>query len=427
MWQKKWQRVRGLSGGGQGRSSIVTPLGQDGPYCFLKELDDEAGDTERRKRMSREVACYRTLNHRGIPRLIDTNAERFAERDIPLYLVTDYIEGQTLASYIQARGPLSPMEAIALTCQLLDIVAYIHDQDTVHRDIKPDNIMVRPTDPIELFLVDFGLGFRALEGDTLRTEAGQEIGNRFLRLPEFRANSKNKRDPRSDVTLCAGILLYLLTGRPPRGLDHEEGHPPHQRDDARRIIAGLREVDHFALLDIFDRAFEQPLAARWDSAADLLMALRRVRTGKDAVAMPDNADEFAEQIRRRMESHEEQRLAGVSEILRKVCQLLENGQRAASRKAGDGIGTISGNTVYDAPRRRLGVNMGLTKTSDHNAGFNPRFISDIEGNDIIVRVQSSMNDVVLRFSIDDLETKSSELEGRVRDYLLKGLYHTLYP
>jgi len=202
--------------------------------------------------MSREVACYRTLNHAGIPQLIDTNTELFDQKDVQLYLETEYVEGQTLSTYVQKYGPRPASEAVELTCQLLDIIAYIHEQDTVHRDIKPDNIMLKLKEPTQLFLVDFGLGFLNIDDDTLQTEAGQEIGNRFLRLPEFRPNSQRKRDPRSDVTLSAGILLYLLTGRYPRGLDDDEGHPPHQRAEERRSISGLRDVDHFALLDIFD-------------------------------------------------------------------------------------------------------------------------------------------------------------------------------
>ena len=277
-WSKGWKEVKSLPQGGQGRPFEVKKIDDaTGQSYFLKEFPTDANE-ERRRRMFREVACYRTLEHRGIPRLIESNADEFSNKGFGLYLVTEFVNGANLAAVVSKRGPLEPQLAIRIVGNLLDIVAYAHSQEAVHRDIKPENVMLASGSDADVVLIDFGISFLARDHDEQEelTALGQELGNRFLRLPEFRVRSLMKRDPRSDVTLCVGVLLYLLTGERPSWLSDERGLLPHQRESVRKKLAALTSIDIPALADIFDRGFDSHLDARWQSAAELADVLRRL-------------------------------------------------------------------------------------------------------------------------------------------------------
>jgi eukaryotic-like serine/threonine-protein kinase len=193
----EWNVQRELQGGGQGDAFIVVHDGDQERY-FLKLLKAQ-GNSERRARFFRETSFYRTLRHKGIPQLVATNADRFQDKNASLYLVTEFVDGLTLAEAVRQSGPLSSEAAFAVTEGLANVLVHAHDEEAVHRDIKPENILLRNGRPEDPVLVDWGLGFRALEGDDHRTDTGQELGNRFLRLPEFAAGSRVKRDGRSDV------------------------------------------------------------------------------------------------------------------------------------------------------------------------------------------------------------------------------------
>ncbi len=93
-WTVEWLEIENLGAGGQGSAKLVrrASASESPPYA-LKVLTRQ-NDPERRGRMYREVAALRTLNHDGIPKLIETNADLFADQSVGLYLVSEYIPGQ---------------------------------------------------------------------------------------------------------------------------------------------------------------------------------------------------------------------------------------------------------------------------------------------------------------------------------------------
>ena len=115
----------------------------------------------------------------------------------------------------------------------------------------------------EFWLLDFGISYHDLADIDFRTEDWQEVGNRFLRLPELSAGSLSKQDPRSDICFAAGILFYVLTGDHPDVLEDSEGRLPHQRSAALAKLQLAASPQLSRLLALFDEAFATRLVNRF--------------------------------------------------------------------------------------------------------------------------------------------------------------------
>lgn len=229
-WQDKWTLVPGIAAqkGGQGHVRKVQDA--EGRVGALKLMHPgDQANSERRRRFAHEVKSLQLVAGPGVPRVLDENVSAPRHANSALYFVQDWVDGETLA---HLDTPVDLSAAVDLTSQLATIVQRCHAYGVVHRDIKPENLILSPD--TQLYLVDFGIAWlpsdERLEGTD--THTGQELGNRFLRLPELGAGSTDKHDPRSDVSFVTGILFYLLTGRPPRQLVDSEGNRPHERGTA---------------------------------------------------------------------------------------------------------------------------------------------------------------------------------------------------
>lgn len=280
-WDDRWCSLASMESGGQGVArTVALKSGDDPTRRFLKELHSgHHKRPDRRNRFYREVAAYRTLRHIGIPTLVETNADHFGDLDYHLYVVTELVPGTPLSKWIETHGPLGLEDAVALADALLSIVVYCADSGVVHRDIKPDNIVLRDDDFRRPVLVDFGLSFNHEDPGEFATATSEEVQTRFLRLPEQRAHSPNKQDLRVDVTLCCGVFFYVLTGQMPVVLVDENNRMPHERADALLRMADLQKHPAWERLRrLFHVGFQNELALRHRSASDLrnlLLALNR--------------------------------------------------------------------------------------------------------------------------------------------------------
>ena len=274
-WRDSWVVVRKLQQGGQGKAWRVRRK-HDGREGFLKEAKKKKDP-----RFFREAAAYDTFNARGIPRLIESNAHRHRDKEFKPYIVTDFIEGRTVRQWRESQVRVELDTGIKATRELLAILCKCHAAKLMHRDVKPDNIIFEADNPGRPVLLDFGLSFREESETDFKTETGEEIGNRFLRLPEFSADSFRKQDVRSDASFAAGILFYLLTGQHPRLLQDAEGRLPHQRTAALTILQELDGTRLRRLMSFFDNAFEPLIGNRFSSAAAMLESMERVMEPRD--------------------------------------------------------------------------------------------------------------------------------------------------
>jgi serine/threonine protein kinase len=260
--------------GGQGTVWKVR-RNQDNAFGAGKILHEHyESSRERRYRMQLEVAALKLLDGSGTPRVLDDNTGLWENTDERLFAIVEWVDGATLSDYVNGC-PQDFDLSLGLTDKLLRTIQSCHDASILHRDIKPDNIILAGSDPARPVLIDFGMAWAKPEdgeGSDFRTDIGQELGNRFFRLPEYSPGTVS-HDPRSDATMAAGILLYLLTGRAPRVLLDAQGRMPHQSLEEAVPEATAIDPRWSRLERVFRVAFQYRLDMRYGSTAELRAAL----------------------------------------------------------------------------------------------------------------------------------------------------------
>ncbi|MBQ5911053.1 MAG: Stk1 family PASTA domain-containing Ser/Thr kinase [Clostridia bacterium] len=171
----------------------------------VKILKEEyTGNEEFLRRFVNESKAIAVISHPNVVKVSDVSFG-----DLIQYIVMEYIDGITLKEYIEQRGPLPWNEAVQFTLQILRGLQHAHDKGVVHRDIKPQNIMVLPDGVIKV--ADFGIArFARSEQVTITDKA---IGSVHYISPEQAKGEKT--DEKADL-YSVGVMLYeMLTGRLP--------------------------------------------------------------------------------------------------------------------------------------------------------------------------------------------------------------------
>lgn len=193
---------------------------------------DLANDDKFVRRFQREALSASSLNHPNIVEMYDVG-----EDDGQYYIVMEYVEGKTLKQLLKRRGSLTITEVIDIMSQLTDGMAHAHDSYIIHRDIKPQNIMILENGLIKI--TDFGIA-QALNSTQL-TQTNSVMGSVHY-LPPEQANGKGSTI-RSDI-YSMGILMYeLLSGSVPyRGDNAVEIALKHLKEPLPSIRKKLPEL-----------------------------------------------------------------------------------------------------------------------------------------------------------------------------------------
>jgi serine/threonine-protein kinase len=227
------------------------------------------------RRFRREAATLQRLRHPHIVEILDCG-------ELPdgrPYIAMEWLEGRDLGAELAARGPLSPREALEVLEPVGAALAAAHGAGIIHRDVKPQNVVLRAAPVPEVKLVDFGVArsLRAEDVSSTLTHTGMALGTPLSMAPEqIRGETP---DARTDI-YGLGVLLYqLVTGRPPfEGTTRhevEEQHlhaPPPRASDRAPVPAALDAV--------VGRCLEKRREERYASVDAVLEDLRRaVREG----------------------------------------------------------------------------------------------------------------------------------------------------
>jgi eukaryotic-like serine/threonine-protein kinase len=160
-------------------------------------------------RFAREARAAARLTHLNVVSVYDQGSEQAADGH-HVFLVMELVEGRTLRELLRERGRLAPAEAISIMEPVLSALAAAHRAGIVHRDVKPENILLSDDGVVKV--ADFGLA-RAVESDAAATRTGLMMGTVAYCAPE--QISQGRVDQRSDVYAAGVVLFELLTGTPP--------------------------------------------------------------------------------------------------------------------------------------------------------------------------------------------------------------------
>ena len=204
----KYEILREL---GRGGMSIVY-LAMDkrlNKQWAIKEFRKDKDDENRRvalESLLKEANIMKKLDHPTLPRIVD-----IIDQDNTIYIVMDYIEGESLNKVLDAYGAQPQDAVIEWAKQLSEVLDYLHTRKppVIYRDMKPANIMLKPDGTIRL--IDFGIAREYKEGSTGDTEI---IGTRCYAAPE-QFGEKGQTDARTDIYSLGVTLYHLVTGKNP--------------------------------------------------------------------------------------------------------------------------------------------------------------------------------------------------------------------
>ncbi len=262
---QRYRVERELGRGGCATVYLAEDL-ERGGLVAVKVVRPELAYALGAERFRQEVALTAGLRHPGIIRVLDVGAEGDA-----LFLVMPYVEGGTLRRRLEAERQLAVEEVVLLGRALADALGHAHENGLVHRDVKPENVLLRPDgSPV---LTDFGFG-HVLDRDAADrlTSSGLILGTPAYMSPEQAAGERSL-DGRSDQYSLGCVLYEALAGVPPyvgptaRSLMAQRIlHPPHP-------IKTMRANVPDAVADAVMRALAPVPADRYPSAAAFAGAL----------------------------------------------------------------------------------------------------------------------------------------------------------
>ena len=278
--------LRLLGRGGMGAVYLAREKALD-RLVAIKVLRPEATDPESIERFRREARTAARLSHPNIVPL-----HTFGEAEGTMYFVMGFVPGEPLSVRLRRRGRMEPAQTRELLIQLAGALHYAHSHGVVHRDLKPDNILIEDESDRPM-LTDFGVAKLAAQGQTL-TELGTTLGTPQYMSPE-QAAGERQLDGRSDLYSLGVVAYEMLTGRPPfEGESAREVMSQHIVKDPVPIQTVSPSVP-LALAEVVAQLLAKEPARRIPDGRSLEQALRHAEGGE--ALLPRELEDLVDEIR----------------------------------------------------------------------------------------------------------------------------------
>lgn len=279
-----------------GHYSLLEELGRGGFGIVYRARDDRTGrlvalkrmqpgvkdNPEQKARFEREMQIAQSLKHNHIVGCWEVGTEKGLS-----YLAMEMLTGENLADIVKRNGPLPVAEACTYVREAALGLQHAHDRKLVHRDVKPSNLLVEPSQQAAsgcrgiVKVLDMGLARYVAAPENAEeppkealTQYGQELGTPDYVSPEQILDSRSV-DPRADVYSLGATLYYLLSGKTPF---HEERNPALKyvaiMNKEPPLLRKLRPEVPAAVQEVVNGALRKDPAKRYQSAAALADALR---------------------------------------------------------------------------------------------------------------------------------------------------------
>jgi len=196
---------RDVGRGGMASVVLATDLAR-GRQVALKVLHPELASTVGADRFKREIRVAAKLQHPNILSVLDSG-----EVGSQLWFTMPYVEGENVYQRLQRAGQFAPGEALRIATAAAGALAYAHEHGVVHRDIKPDNILLSGD---EVLVADFGVARAVSEVQEKLTATGMIVGTPTYMSPE-QASGDKAIDGRSDIFALGCVLYEMLAAEPP--------------------------------------------------------------------------------------------------------------------------------------------------------------------------------------------------------------------
>lgn len=256
---------------GQGGMSLVYRAVdvRTGHNVAVKILKSEYnGDKEFLERFQREAQAASLMSHHNIVNLLDVGVEGEFR-----YLVLEYVKGNTLKDIIRQRGRLNSATAIQVTVRILSALQHAHDNGIIHRDIKPQNVLIHSDGHVKV--ADFGIArmtnaFTISKGDTV-------VGSVHYSSPEQATGSVVEAT--SDIYSTGVVLYEMLTGRVPFVGDTPVAVAMQHINDAPPPVTELAPETPPAVIAVLMKAMAKSPADRYQTAREMADALLKAKDG----------------------------------------------------------------------------------------------------------------------------------------------------
>jgi serine/threonine-protein kinase len=274
----RYSIVRELGRGGMGIVFLARDASLERPVAIKLLPPMLALDTAHRARFVREARTAAALSH---PNIVPIHAVE--EHHDLAFFVMGFIDGETLAARVARSGPLRIGEAARITQEIAWALAHAHAHGVIHRDIKPDNILIE-RESGRAIVTDFGIAH--VDTDAAASGAGSIVGTPRYMSPE--QSRGEVVDARSDLYSLGAVAYLAVTGRPPIDGDSAMAILARKAIVAPAPLATMRDGVPPKLAAAIDRCLARDADARWESAEAFAVAVRATTASKE-IAPPIRA------------------------------------------------------------------------------------------------------------------------------------------